>query len=180
MSGGTEAFPDLGRHCQHSECNQLDFLPFNCYACHKVFCLEHRMYKSHNCPKAEQDSRKVMICEICSVSMETTGCNGDEEKLIMEKHVKSADCDPKKKKKPKCGVRRCKETLTFSNSSTCKTCHMKVCLNHRFPADHGCNTVSSATDNFLRAFAARNANDCSRNKPSSPSKSNASKSIPVF
>lgn len=36
MGGGTEAFPDLGRHCQHSECKQLDFLPFNCNGCRKV------------------------------------------------------------------------------------------------------------------------------------------------
>lgn len=35
-TGGTEAFPDLGKHCQHSECNQLDFLPFQCSACQKV------------------------------------------------------------------------------------------------------------------------------------------------
>ena len=36
MGGGTEAFPDLGQHCQHSDCNQLDFLPFNCDGCQKV------------------------------------------------------------------------------------------------------------------------------------------------
>ncbi|XVE67996.1 hypothetical protein DITRI_Ditri09bG0033000 [Diplodiscus trichospermus] len=50
MAGGTEAFPDLGKHCQHSACHQLDFLPFICEGCHKVFCLEHRSYRSHECP----------------------------------------------------------------------------------------------------------------------------------
>lgn len=35
-AGGTEAFPDLGRHCQHSDCHQLDFLPFTCDGCQKV------------------------------------------------------------------------------------------------------------------------------------------------
>ncbi|XP_065878300.1 zinc finger AN1 domain-containing stress-associated protein 12 [Euphorbia lathyris] len=178
MGGGTEAFPDLGRHCQHSECNQLDFLPFKCIACQKVFCVDNRSYGSHNCPKSDKDSRKVMICEKCSVSMETTGCNEDEERLIMEKHVKSADCDPKRKKKAKCGVRRCKQILTFSNTSICKTCHIKVCLNHRFPADHACN--KNKADNFLLAFAARTANDCSKIQSSSSSKSKPSNSVPVF
>lgn len=37
MGEGTEAFPDLGRHCQRSDCNQLDFLPFKCDGCHQVF-----------------------------------------------------------------------------------------------------------------------------------------------
>ncbi|XP_040868754.1 uncharacterized protein [Glycine max] len=35
-SGGTEAFPDLGKHCQHRDCNQLDFLPFTCDGCQQV------------------------------------------------------------------------------------------------------------------------------------------------
>ncbi|KAF2316176.1 hypothetical protein GH714_041517 [Hevea brasiliensis] len=108
-AGGTEAFPDLGTHCQHSDCNQLDFLPFKCQGCHKVFCLEHRSYKSHDCPKSDHNSRKVVVCDICSTSIETTGCHEDDEKLILEKHVKFGNCDPQKKKKPTCAVRRCKE-----------------------------------------------------------------------
>lgn len=36
MGKGTEAFPDLGEHCKHEDCNQLDFLPFTCDGCHKV------------------------------------------------------------------------------------------------------------------------------------------------
>jgi len=39
-------FPDLGQHCHI--CRQLDFLPFVCYDCKGVFCLEH---KSHDCTK---------------------------------------------------------------------------------------------------------------------------------
>ncbi|KAM3363928.1 zinc finger AN1 domain-containing stress-associated protein 12 [Capsicum galapagoense] len=121
MGGGTEAFPDLGRHCQLSDCHQLDFLPFTCHACHKVFCVEHRSCKSHECPKADFNSRKVLVCEICSVSIETTGCKNEDDKAILQKHEKSGDCDPKKKKKPTCPVKRCKGILTFSNTSTCKT-----------------------------------------------------------
>ncbi|KAL5582472.1 hypothetical protein UlMin_014914 [Ulmus minor] len=174
---GTEAFPDLGRHCQNPDCHQLDFLPFKCDGCHKFFCLEHRSYKSHECPKSDHKSRKVLVCNICSTSIETTG---QDEKLLLEKHEKSGNCDPKNKKKPKCPVRRCKEVLTFSNTSTCKTCEIKVCLKHRFPAEHACSKHSSAkpsleavsgsggrwNERFLAAFASRKGKDCAKTSSS--------------
>ncbi|KAG6398260.1 hypothetical protein SASPL_139715 [Salvia splendens] len=156
MGGGTEAFPDLGSHCQKSDCHQLDFLPFTCNACHKVFCLEHRLAKSHECPKPDAGSRKVVVCEACSAAIETTGCDGEDEKKVLERHDKSGDCDPRRKKKPTCPVRRCKEVLTFSNTATCKTCRGRVCLKHRFPADHACNQQRSS-NKFL---APRNGKDC--------------------
>lgn len=184
MGGGTEAFPDLGSHCQLSDCHQLDFLPFTCHACQKVFCLEHRSCKSHECPKSDFNSRKVLVCEICSMSIETTGCQGEDDKAILQKHEKSGDCDPKKKKKkPTCPVKRCKGILTFSNTSTCKTCQIQVCLKHRFPADHACKRNSSssqplvkdikeANNKFLTALVARSGNDCGN-------KSRASSSLPT-
>ncbi|CAN1153358.1 Zinc finger AN1 domain-containing stress-associated protein 12 [Linum perenne] len=168
MSGGTEAFPDLGRHCQHHECHQLDFLPFTCEGCQQVFCLEHRSYKAHTCPKSDHNSRKVVVCDVCSTSIEITGRGQGDDKAILEKHDKSGECDPTKKKKPTCAVRRCKEILTFSNTCVCKTCQIKVCLKHRFPADHHCKKPSPAnptsiSSRFLLAFASRNAKDCCKN-----------------
>lgn len=181
MAGGTEAFPDLGRHCQLSDCNQLDFLPFNCDGCQRVFCLEHKSSKSHDCPKADHNSRKVVVCETCAMAIETTGHNGEDEKLILEKHEKSGDCNPGKKVKPKCPVKRCREVLTFSNNSTCKICQIKVCLKHRFPADHDCKPKSSSSstltkerreinNRFLDALATRKGKDCAnKGRAASPS-----------
>ncbi|KAH7532558.1 zinc finger AN1 domain-containing stress-associated protein 12 [Ziziphus jujuba] len=190
MGGGTEAFPDLGAHCEHSDCHQLDFLPFNCDGCRKVFCLEHRSYKSHHCPKSDHNSRRVLVCQTCSTSIETTGQH-DDDKALLEAHKNSGTCDPAKNKKPTCPVRRCKEVLTFSNTSTCKTCHLKVCLKHRFPADHACRRTSSSkaasssvvggnggwwNNKFLEALASRKGKDCSKatepgsvSPPSTPS-----------
>lgn len=38
-----------------------DFLPFECSACHEVFCLEHRTFKDHNCAaSAEKNVRSVV------------------------------------------------------------------------------------------------------------------------
>jgi hypothetical protein len=49
-SGGTEAFPDLGKHCQHLDCHQLDFLPFTCDGCKQVilFLLFHNLFFIQN------------------------------------------------------------------------------------------------------------------------------------
>lgn len=152
-----------------------------------MFCLEHKTFKSHDCPKSDHKSRKVVVCEICSIAIEVTGKNEEDVKLILEKHEKSSVCDPKKKKKPTCSVRRCKEILTFSNSFTCKTCQLKVCLKHRFAADHACkNAIEAApaqvnarpNKKFLAAFASRNGKDCGKTGESSafPSRTSLSSS----
>lgn len=132
----------------------------------QVFCLEHRSYKSHDCPNSDSSSRKVAVCEICSLAIETTGYGEEEEKKILEKHEARGDCDPKKKKKTTCPVRRCKEALTFSNTSSCKICRIKVCLRHRFPADHYCRNLrlpspmAAGNNKFWEAFATRSGKDC--------------------
>lgn len=133
----------------------------------------------------------MVVCEACSMSIETTTGNlgEQEEKAILKKHHNSGNCDPNKKKKPICPVKRCKEVLTFSNTSVCKTCHIKVCLKHRFPTDHACGkgdsvsySTPSVVDNgkwnnrFLTALASRSGQDCSKkvgarssSPPSTPS-----------
>ncbi|XP_074273589.1 zinc finger AN1 domain-containing stress-associated protein 12 [Silene latifolia] len=155
VGGGTEAFPDLGAHCEQPDCRQLDFLPFDCDRCHKTFCLDHRTYKSHECTRPNERDRKVFVCNICSTSIETTGCFGAKEKAIIDKHLNSKDCDPLKKNKPRCSAHRCKSTLTFSNNVVCRFCNVKFCLNHRFPADHACKrgTSSSNSKNLVERIA---------------------------
>ncbi|GKD69012.1 zinc finger AN1 domain-containing stress-associated protein 12 [Tanacetum coccineum] len=193
MGGGTEAFPDLGKHCQLSDCKQLDFLPFKCDGCEKVFCVEHRSYKSHECSNSDHNSRKVLVCETCSMSMEIprNSKGGKEEiALILAKHEKSGDCDPKKKKKPTCGVRRCKEILTFSNTSSCKSCQIKFCLKHRFQSDHDCKSktmpavaaaarVGGGARPFLVSLASRMGQDCGKNN-GSKSASTPSTSVKAY
>lgn len=143
----------------------------------KVFCLEHRGFKSHGCLKSDRNSRKVVVCEICSTSIETTGKDGDDESRILEIHYKSKNCDPRRKKKPTCAVKRCREILTFSNTCECKTCRLKVCLKHRFPAEHGCGRPSSAAavvdkrpwnEKFMEALGLRSdgGGDCGKRERS--------------
>ena len=38
---------EIGKHCELAECQQLDFLPFQCEHCLKYFCDSH--YRYHGC-----------------------------------------------------------------------------------------------------------------------------------
>ncbi|GKF70863.1 hypothetical protein Tco_0203920, partial [Tanacetum coccineum] len=74
-----------------------------------VFYVEHRSYKLHECSNSDHNSINVLVCETCSMSMEIQLNNkGGKEEMVLnlEKHEKYGDCDPKKKKKLTCGVRR--------------------------------------------------------------------------
>ncbi|KAI5682897.1 hypothetical protein M9H77_04125 [Catharanthus roseus] len=136
---GTPAFPNLGKHCSVEDCRQIDFLPFTCDSCHKVFCLEHRSYGRHKCPKANQNDVTVVICPLCAKGVRLIP--DENPNITWESHV-NTECDPsnyeKVTKKNKCPVPRCKEILTFSNTIKCKDCMVEHCLKHRFGPDHNC------------------------------------------
>ncbi|OAY40452.1 zinc finger AN1 and C2H2 domain-containing stress-associated protein 16 [Manihot esculenta] len=136
---GTPQFPDLGKHCTREDCKQIDFLPFTCDRCLQVFCLEHRSYAKHGCPKADRQDVTVVICPLCAKGVRL---NPDEDPNISwETHV-NTECDPsnyeKVTKKRKCPVRGCREVLTFSNTIKCRDCTIDHCLKHRFGPDHDC------------------------------------------
>ncbi|KAJ0791966.1 putative transcription factor C2H2 family [Helianthus annuus] len=154
---GTPAFPDLGKHCSVDDCKLIDFLPFTCDCCNKlnllrtieflylhgvlyfVFCLEHRSYITHNCPKANKNDRTVVICPLCAKGVHLIP--NQDPNITWESHV-NTDCDPsnyeKATKKKKCPVRGCREILTFSNTIKCRDCTIDHCLKHRLGLDHGC------------------------------------------
>ena len=50
-------FSDLGKHCHF--CNQKDYLPFRCPGCDNWFCLNHRNYYSHTCPKSPYYNKRT-------------------------------------------------------------------------------------------------------------------------
>lgn len=136
---GTPQFPDLGKHCSLGECRLVDFLPFTCDRCRQVFCLEHRGYNSHHCPKADAQGVTVVICPLCAKGVRLIP--GEDPNVSWEKHANSV-CDPsnfeKVTKKKKCPVPGCRELLTFSNTIKCRDCTVDHCLKHRFGPDHKC------------------------------------------
>ncbi|KAM7262602.1 hypothetical protein ACFE04_000285 [Oxalis oulophora] len=136
---GTPEFPNLGKHCTVDDCKLIDFLPFTCDRCQQVFCLEHRSYIKHSCPKANDNDLNVVICPLCAKGVHL---NPEEDpNITWDRHV-NTDCDPsnydKVTKKKKCPTPGCKEILTFSNTIKCKDCLIDHCLKHRFASDHKC------------------------------------------
>ncbi|XP_023517220.1 zinc finger AN1 and C2H2 domain-containing stress-associated protein 11-like [Cucurbita pepo subsp. pepo] len=137
---GTPEFPNLGKHCSFEDCKQIDFLPFTCDCCHQVFCLEHRSYNRHSCPKTDRRDVTVVICPLCAKGVRLIP--DQDPNITWEIHV-NTECDPsnydKVTKKKKCPVPGCRELLTFSNTIKCRDCLVDHCLKHRFGPDHKCS-----------------------------------------
>eukprot|EP01053_Blabericola_migrator_P005769 Blabericola_migrator_1__5768@NODE_2921_length_2208_cov_64_448856_g1831_i0_p2_GENE_NODE_2921_length_2208_cov_64_448856_g1831_i0NODE_2921_length_2208_cov_64_448856_g1831_i0_p2_ORF_typecomplete_len182_score21_74zfAN1/PF01428_16/1_1e13zfAN1/PF01428_16/7_9e02zfAN1/PF01428_16/1_7e06Transp_Tc5_C/PF04236_15/0_0093Transp_Tc5_C/PF04236_15/4_8e02Transp_Tc5_C/PF04236_15/3zfC5HC2/PF02928_16/0_42zfC5HC2/PF02928_16/2_9e03zfC5HC2/PF02928_16/0_017DUF2180/PF09947_9/0_19DUF2180/PF09947_9/0_23DUF2180/PF09947_9/1_2e len=134
-------FSDKGAHCEVSYCRTLDFLPFTCEFCKKVFCVEHFQPESHECASKEYlaTDKRVVVCPVCDKALRLTAA--DDPDQVWNAHNASGDCDETQKykmKTPKCPVKYCKELLTFSNKYTCKVCGTVVCLKHRLGQDHDC------------------------------------------
>ncbi|GBG83677.1 hypothetical protein CBR_g37478 [Chara braunii] len=152
---GSVAFPDLGKHCSVESCKLIDFLPFQCDKCDKVFCLEHRTYQNHQCANANTGDVAVLVCPMCAKSVRLVP--NEDPNITWERHVQDG-CDPSNyerltQKKAKCPVPGCKEVMTFSNKVTCKECHVEVCLKHRFGPDHNCRPGSSGSSSHGKGLS---------------------------
>ncbi|KAL3637240.1 AAA ATPase-like protein [Castilleja foliolosa] len=136
---GTPVFPNLGKHCSVDVCRQIDFLPFTCDCCQQVFCLDHRSYSRHNCPKANKQDVTFVICPLCAKGVRLIP--EEDPNITWESHV-NIECDPSNyeqtTKKRRCPIPRCREMLTFSNTIKCRDCSNDHCLKHRFGPDHNC------------------------------------------
>jgi len=128
-------FPTLGHHCALEECKQLDFLPFECDACHEKFCLDHRSYSEHKCTsKKPVEAVKAFLCPLCSLPMSIRP--GENPNIKVEQHIASGCKNLAAYKTNKCSHPRCKEK-DFT-PILCKYCHKNHCLRHRFEEDHAC------------------------------------------
>lgn len=138
-------FHTLGKHCTQPECKQLDFLPFTCDLCKKVFCLDHREYKQHDCPQIHTRKDAIVpVCPACNQLCVLKKGENAEERL--RAHL-AAGCPDEARtvippKKKKCNFRGCGggELLPV----VCNECHLNFCLKHRFPAAHKCHRIVTA------------------------------------
>lgn len=105
----------------------------------QVYCLEHRSYIKHQCPKANKLDVTVVICPLCAKGVRLI--SDQDPNITWENHV-NTDCDPsnyeKATKKTKCPAPGCREILVFSNTIKCRDCMVDHCLKHRFAPDHKC------------------------------------------
>ncbi|KAG3090637.1 hypothetical protein PI124_g17856 [Phytophthora idaei] len=156
---------DIGAHCSVPACHQQDFLPFTCDCCSGVFCLEHRTYDSHECPKAGSNDRRVVQCPVCKQMIRWTA--EQDVNAVWEEHVRVGHCtrekfkqqqkkQQKKPKKKRCAAQNCREVLLTSNQFHCNKCAQDVCLKHRFEADHDCEAKrQTQRQQWLGGFKAR-------------------------
>lgn len=132
----------IGQHCAVPHCGQVDFLPFKCDCCNQTFCLEHRTYEAHQCPKAGCKQTEIIVCPLCASAIKLKP--GQDPNAAFELHQRNG-CDPRNydrvHKKKRCPVENCREKLTTINTFTCKQCGTDVCLKHRLPADHKCQEI---------------------------------------
>lgn len=136
----------LGQNCSCPDCKQIDFLPFKCDCCGRVFCLEHRTYQAHACSAAGSRETSTIVCPICAKAVKLSAA--DDPNVVFQRHTQR-DCDPnnyaKVHERPRCPAQGCREKLGAVNTYTCKECGIQVCLKHRFTESHQCAGRSGMT-----------------------------------
>ncbi|CBZ52237.1 hypothetical protein NCLIV_020230 [Neospora caninum Liverpool] len=140
-------FSDKGDVCSAALCGMRDFLPFHCNKCGKVFCVDHYVPESHNCPRIRSGDRRVYVCPTCLEAVPMR--NEEAEASAAERHVPA--CQPEKYDERRrqlrgnaCPIRGCRERLTDITTYRCKACDQAVCLKHRLQEDHDCQRVQQA------------------------------------
>jgi len=128
-------FPDLGIHCSYSLCQQLDFLPYPCDRCKKIFCNDHGKPEAHNCTVLID--RVIPSCPICQQVIYVKP--GQDPNTVVTRHI-DAGCpreNTEVKDKFVCGVKGC-NISELSEKYVCPNCKIAFCLKHRLPGDHKC------------------------------------------
>lgn len=150
-------FSNLGSHCSIENCRQQDFLPFQCDACFKTFCRDHRSYAEHLC-KHFSLGEVVQKCPVCGKGISILP--GIDINLTMSQHMDSSECF--KQENPKCP--KCNIKLTEINTVKCNKCNKKLCVSHRYPDQHQCSYIPERNRNNVSGF---NCPKCSANVPGS-------------
>jgi len=134
-----------GKHCSFDECKQFDFLPFQCEACNKTFCLQHRLQRDHKCTEKENENINIIpTCPICNQLIDIK--LNEDMNLKINQHIDSQcqDYVIVENKKPACAYTKCK---AMKAPIECKACHKFFCPQHRFPSDHECTHYNEDNSN---------------------------------
>lgn len=140
-------FPHLGEHCQEPSCNRLDFLPFRCTSCKKIFCKDHFNENKHSCSQSNGARRdfQVPLCPLCNQPVPYK--RSEMPDIAMSTHI-DRDCksDPAEERRRnifsnKCSKKGCKqkELIPFQ----CQKCRRNYCIRHRLEIDHDCSEMSA-------------------------------------
>eukprot|EP00922_Rhytidocystis_sp_ex-Travisia-forbesii_P008473 GHVS01012448.1.p1 GENE.GHVS01012448.1~~GHVS01012448.1.p1 ORF type:complete len:446 (+),score=52.00 GHVS01012448.1:160-1497(+) len=122
---------DVGAQCSQTDCNQLDFLPFLCAHCNKLFCSTHRTPVSHECSAchvsedlpgsecnfpgrtpsdsssnitADRSGETLVVCDQCNVAcvLVSDSLAPEEVERRLTEHRLTADCHMMRSKGRQC------------------------------------------------------------------------------
>ncbi|KAI7881121.1 CRE-AIP-1 protein [Lichtheimia hyalospora FSU 10163] len=129
-------FPELGKHCTFDSCHQLDFLPYTCYRCKKIFCQDHFKLDDHHCPSLQdgQYDARVPTCPICEQPV--PGPRGQDPNISVNRHIQNNCNDKRQTASNICHQRACNAKLLVPMN--CSDCGYSFCVKHRLPVDHTC------------------------------------------
>ena len=117
----------VGKHCQLEYCNQLDFLPFKCQSCTKIFCLEHRTEDAHKCTSAGAWAERKRLAAASAPSIGQGRAVRDRFYIPPGSICAARDCQSEIGASLHTGVR-------------CDQCRQAYCLKHRLREQHECVT----------------------------------------
>ncbi|EIW81071.1 hypothetical protein CONPUDRAFT_82142 [Coniophora puteana RWD-64-598 SS2] len=137
----------VGQQCSAPSCHLIDFLPFKCQHCNENFCGDHFSVSGHKCPKYDESkhNRVAPSCPLCNEPVAIPP--GQDPNVRMDRHI-NTECSvitgkAAKKSTPVCTRGKCGKVL-FAPIS-CDKCRKQFCASHRFPSDHDCVSLSTAS-----------------------------------
>jgi len=152
---------NCGRHCQHPQCGQFDYMPTLCGCCGKFYCHEHAEFASHGCKREVLlGDKRATTCPCCSQAIHVNIEAGESVDTAVNRHIesgcKSGLAEKIKKQRDamnRCsygkGKGRCKDCglVRFD----CGDCGKKFCLKHRHAADHKCTGKAARPEPVVKS-----------------------------
>ncbi|KAH9816934.1 hypothetical protein DFH28DRAFT_927119 [Melampsora americana] len=153
---------EWGSHCSLSTCHALDFLPFKCQHCSKLYCSDHfkpsirPSEHSHQCSELDESliDARVPTCPLCGDPISIP--SGTDPNLPMDQHLTSScrlidqsgllksnskstsSSSPSSSSSNKiCSRARCQTKMIVP--ILCTDCQSTFCPSHRLRADHACS-----------------------------------------
>ncbi|KAI9485553.1 MAG: hypothetical protein EXX96DRAFT_12375 [Benjaminiella poitrasii] len=140
--------PQIGKHCQLSGCNSLDFLPIACPLCKHTFCGDHRLPLAHDCSQWSRINNQLTQCNVCQHLVKASESTNLSPEEALDKH-KASKCslflyppnESMKTVSQNCAVRGCHNIDPRIGPVHCNGCDQDFCLTHRYPSSHQCSLL---------------------------------------
>ena len=151
----------VGKRCDFHECNQRDFMPFECQGCGEFFCSNHKRSDDHRCiMSSTADQLYVIICPICEMRLRMRANENADQ--IWQQHSSSGECGREQQVKARrdmeeagkvkvCQLDNCKKRLNYLNRHECQRCLIQTCSRHRQYEAHNCRQIITSDSRLAKS-----------------------------